>query len=178
MLPYTHGLLRCDPAWSQLARPTAANGALRTKSCKVLEWKCAECDAVYAARVDHNHVSTGRCKEHARRMHSRTRERYDGAFDADWLRPVRAGLLRGVARGDIAAILEARGVGPAEARACVDEVYDGGYTRAQLLDSMFWGPRASHDLRRSRRLPPPEETAAAAAAGRTEGEAEGKSGSH
>lgn len=113
----------------------------------MLQWLCAECNAVYTARVDNNCVSTGQCQKHVTITHNKVRKKYTGVVPANLLRPIRAALLQGIKAEHIVPVIvellknsETCAIDDPKslALAYVQEIYNGGYTRIQLLDSTFW----------------------------------------
>lgn len=147
ILPYQGDQLRCDPAWSQVADPSACHAALRIGSHERVEFRCSECGAIYAARVNNHRVATGRCGPHAAKLHRIQRPKYAGAVPPSLRRPLRAAVLQGLSRTDAVSLVQSllsEGMDSDAAHRYVAEVYDGGYTRVQLLDSTFWGEDTYH----------------------------------
>ena len=153
MFPYRHGLLRCDPMWSQLVDQSDQTAMLVVKCHVSLQWRCSECQATYHARVDNNCVASGRCAVHRKAAHSKTRPQYAGVVPPRLARPICAGLLQGVDAHAVVLVVADLWLavnGPTDPAAdrrleahriaseYVREIYYGGFTRVQLLDSTFW----------------------------------------
>ena len=173
--------------WSQL-KNTDVKPDLRVGSQRRLSFQCSCCEQQFDAIIQNMYYSSGKCKHHAFRTCGQKRECYTGNVPRPLLRPIRAGLLQNIGTDALTALIatlepvvsDSAGTADpavaamAAARAHIESILTGNYTRVQLLDSIFWGDDTVTRKDGRRYVHPPRPVAAAPsgdAAGTTDGTA-------
>jgi len=138
MLPYSPGLLRCHPAWSQLENGNIKQNTSMT-SCIYTKWKCCICNTIFEKKINNMKTSTGRCRPCALLLARKTLF-YTGEIPLEEHRIIRAGVLQEIPVETIIGILRQQD----KQGQYTEAVYQTwiqtikGYQRHELLNNRFW----------------------------------------